>query len=136
MDRLKLILFPFAVYRLCRLIAYESGPFFVVDKLKSLTYKSKAIRKRQELAKSLDYLLSCPYCLGIWFSFLLYLFKVPFLIEVLGGAGIQSLLTTVDRVLEAKVGLLEKEKEIVQLTLDKEDTIPNPFPFGNTRIRK
>ena len=113
----KLILLPFAVYRLSRLFAYESGPFYLIDKLKVWLYTSKELKKHTHLQKSLDYLFNCPYCLGIWFAAFLVVVKIPYLVEIFGVAGIQSLITTLDRDMEGHIKLTEKENDFLQIQL-------------------
>jgi hypothetical protein len=65
---IRLILAAFAVYRAAGLIAQDSGPFGVFERLRALAGRWAAYKPRYSLAWSLAEGLNCPYCLGVWLA--------------------------------------------------------------------
>ena len=65
---IRLILAAFAVYRLAGLIALDSGPFGVFERLRARAGRRAAGAPRYGLAWSLSEALNCPYCLGVWLA--------------------------------------------------------------------
>jgi hypothetical protein len=63
----KLILSILATYRLSQLVAWDNGPLFVFYRLRS--YVNSRSETDGELWENLDEGINCPYCLGMYFSF-------------------------------------------------------------------
>jgi hypothetical protein len=85
---IRFILAIFTCYRLARLISRDDGPGFVFSRLRWWA-KDKAVTEmaqndiHPELSDqwfgkwhNLSEALSCPYCLGVWFSIPLVLFVI------------------------------------------------------------
>jgi len=91
-----LILAPFAIYRLAQLVAWDNGPNNVFYKIRTGTKNLADIEAGRW--ENLDEAINCPYCLGIWFSFvILFLINYPtkvgdFILYWLGLAGMQAFL--------------------------------------------
>ena len=63
------ILAVFATYRLSQLVALDDGPLDCFATLRGLTvYSLKGNQREGRVWKSLEELVNCPYCLGIWFA--------------------------------------------------------------------
>lgn len=75
----RLILAIFTCYRLARLVARDDGPGFLFEHIRQWIHL-KAERESYNLGKwnSLSEGITCPYCLGVWFSIpLLFLVLYP-----------------------------------------------------------
>jgi len=58
-----------ATYRLAQLVALDDGPFDCVVALRGLTvYSLKGNDRKGPVWHSLEELVNCPYCLGVWFA--------------------------------------------------------------------
>lgn len=66
---IRLFLAILTCYRLARLIARDDGPLFLFEHLRQRVH-DRAAREKKNLGKwqSLAEGLTCPYCLGVWFS--------------------------------------------------------------------
>jgi len=66
---LSIVLAILATYRLSQLIALDDGPFDCFVFLRGLTFCSrKGKARRGPVWHSLEKLVNCPYCLGVWFA--------------------------------------------------------------------
>ena len=66
-----------ATYRLAQLVALDDGPLDCFVTLRSLmVYSHKGKRREGAVWKSLEDLVNCPYCLGVWFAGLMTLLVV------------------------------------------------------------
>ena len=70
---LSIVLAILATYRLAQLVALDDGPFDCFVFLRDLTvysYKNKQryLKRRGPVWHSLEELVNCPYCLGVWFA--------------------------------------------------------------------
>jgi hypothetical protein len=74
---LRLILAIFTCYRLARLVAKDDGPLFLFEFIRQWA-GMKADSENYNLGKwhNLSEALSCPYCLGVWFSIPMFLFVI------------------------------------------------------------
>ena len=71
---LNVILAILATYRLAQLVALDDGPLDCFVTLRRLMTCSRKGRQRTGLVwKSLEELINCPYCLGVWFAGLITL---------------------------------------------------------------
>lgn len=66
---IRLTLAIFTCYRLARLVSRDDGPMFLFEHIRQWA-NEKAEGEAYNLGKwhSLSEGLSCPYCLGVWFS--------------------------------------------------------------------
>lgn len=92
---LTLLIIAFAVYRLCRMLSREDGPFQILETFR--TWLGRKASKENKLWITLADLMNCPYCLGVWFSALgaLLLHDTSimwYFIYVLAIAGLQAFL--------------------------------------------
>jgi hypothetical protein len=80
-----------AVFRLTELFTVDEGPFHIFSGLREWSLRHAHEGKTQE---TLAEALTCPYCLSIWFSFLILI--LPKKLQVaLGIAGGVSLIETI-----------------------------------------
>lgn len=64
-----LVLAVLATYRMSQLVAYDDGPFDLLARVRGLTaYAPNGKPRTGAIWHSLAGLVSCPYCLGVWFS--------------------------------------------------------------------
>lgn len=59
-----------ACYRLSQLVAIDDGPLYIFKDLRLMLGKWAASRESKRIGwrHSLAELLTCPFCLGVWFS--------------------------------------------------------------------
>lgn len=82
-----------ACYRLCELVAVDSGPYRVFERLRN--YMDEIGVVQDTFLYNLAELISCPYCLGVWFAGLciaLVYFRIDVILILLGIAGGQCVL--------------------------------------------
>ena len=66
-----------ATYRLAQLVSLDDGPLDCFATLRGLTaYNLKGKQREGPIWKSLEELMDCPYCLGVWFAGLMTLLVV------------------------------------------------------------
>jgi len=59
----------FACFRLAELVAFEDGPLDIFATLRGLTfYSPKGKQRKGTVWTSLQRLVECPFCLGVWFA--------------------------------------------------------------------
>ena len=74
---IEFVLAVLATYRLAQLVALDDGPLDCFATLRGLTvYSPKGKRREGPIWKSLEELMDCPYCLGVWFAGLMTLLVV------------------------------------------------------------
>lgn len=88
-----------AVFRLSRLVSKEDGPFNVFTRVRMFFLKRAHVNETyQTIADGLH----CPFCLSVWFSFIILL--VPKTIRyAFGIAGMVTLLETAIEKLEGEI---------------------------------
>jgi len=92
-DAIRIGLAILACYRLCELVAVDSGPYRVFERLRN--YMDEIGVVQDTLLYNFAELISCPYCLGVWFAALCYAlvyFHLDILLIVGGIAGGQCVL--------------------------------------------
>lgn len=71
-DSLRLLFAVLTCYRLAQLLVYDDGPLFVFDRLRTFTedrkIKEQARGKLKGPWASLDGVVTCPFCVGLWAS--------------------------------------------------------------------
>lgn len=71
-DLLRLGLAVLTCYRLAQLLPYDTGPFFVFDRIRAFTDKRRiqqqATGKLRGAWASLDEMIRCPFCQGFWLA--------------------------------------------------------------------
>lgn len=90
-----LIFTVFAVYRLSQFLPFDDGPRFIFERIRVWS----EIKKGREISSygfwhSLDGLITCPFCQGVWWSVIcgiLYRYKKGRLFLIIFGlAGMQT----------------------------------------------
>lgn len=98
---IRLILAPFAIYRLAQLIALDNGPDKIFYNLRTITKEQSDIHGGRW--ENFDEAINCPYCLGVWFAFVtVFIVKYPtkagdFVLYWMGLAGMQAFLQSVSK---------------------------------------
>lgn len=64
----RLILAFLACYRLATLLAWDDGPYHLIDQFRRALGRNAA---RSATWKTVADLFHCPYCLGVWFALFL-----------------------------------------------------------------
>lgn len=97
LTEVRILLAILAVYRVSELFSLDDGPYKIFDRLRKWAGRSSY---KSETHRTFADLLHCPFCTGVWFSFLvlplLLLPTVPGDIFILGCgiAGAQTFLET------------------------------------------
>jgi hypothetical protein len=95
MDIIKFIIAAFATYRITQLIVYDRGLFNVFQWFRGWT---KKIALEHKVFDGLAFMVTCPFCMGIWMAFLcaiLLLFPSvlgDLFLVAFGLAGVQSVI--------------------------------------------
>lgn len=66
----RFILCALAVYRLAELLVLDDGPFEIFDRIRKFFGQQSAIITGPSVIKEIALLLSCPFCVAIWLSFI------------------------------------------------------------------
>ncbi len=73
MDAIRVILAVLFTFRCAQLFAYDNGPYYIFKRLREWVHN-----KKDESATwdTLDDLIVCPYCQGLWLSVLAFLLVI------------------------------------------------------------
>jgi hypothetical protein len=97
-DTLRIALAVLVCYRLSELVAVDDGPYRIFSRFRGRLDDFGVVQ--DTLVYDMAELVSCPYCLGVWFGLLcavLVQFRIDSVLVVIGIAGGQCVLRDLTR---------------------------------------